>query len=64
MGINNHDFSGFPVGAHGTNGEGVLLLNTVLTVHEGRANSHKDFGWERVTDAAIRAVSREREGAP
>lgn len=42
--------------------QGVLLLNTVLTAHEGRANSHKDFGWERVTDAAIRAVSREREG--
>ena len=39
--------------------QGVLLLNSVLTVCEGQANSHKNLGWERLTDAAIRAVSSE-----
>ncbi|MGN7357684.1 uracil-DNA glycosylase [Paenibacillus sp. SAF-054] len=33
--------------------QGVLLLNTVLTVREGQANSHKGLGWERFTDAVI-----------
>jgi uracil-DNA glycosylase len=33
--------------------EGVLLLNTVLTVREGEANSHKGKGWEQVTDRII-----------
>jgi uracil-DNA glycosylase len=37
--------------------EGVLLLNCVLTVRDGEANSHKGKGWERFTDAVIRAVS-------
>jgi uracil-DNA glycosylase len=36
---------------------GVLLLNTVLTVREGQAGSHQKRGWERLTDAAIRALS-------
>ena len=36
--------------------QGVLLLNTVLTVTSGRANSHRLFGWETFTDAVIRAV--------
>lgn len=35
---------------------GVLLLNAVLTVRAGEANSHKDKGWETFTDAVIRAV--------
>lgn len=40
---------------------GVLLLNTVLTVREGEAGSHQKQGWERLTDAAIRALAaRER----
>lgn len=40
---------------------GVLLLNTVLTVEEGRPASHAGKGWEVLTDSAIRAVSqRER----
>ena len=38
--------------------QGVLLLNTVLTVAAGRANSHKNLGWQRFTDAVIAAVSR------
>lgn len=33
--------------------EGVLLLNTVLTVREGQPNSHKDKGWEKLTDRII-----------
>jgi uracil-DNA glycosylase len=36
---------------------GVLLLNAVLTVRAGAANSHKGRGWERLTDAIIGAVS-------
>lgn len=41
--------------------QGVLLLNAVLTVREGQPNSHKGKGWERFTDAAIRAVSARPE---
>ncbi|RAJ57498.1 uracil-DNA glycosylase [Streptomyces sp. Amel2xB2] len=37
--------------------QGVLLLNAVLTVRAGEANSHKGKGWETFTDAVIRAVS-------
>lgn len=33
--------------------QGVLLLNTVLTVRKGEANSHKGHGWEKLTDAII-----------
>ena len=36
--------------------QGVLLLNTVLTVREHEANSHKGRGWEQFTDAVISAV--------
>jgi uracil-DNA glycosylase len=39
---------------------GVLLLNAVLTVRAKSPNSHKDKGWEKFTDAAIRALN-ERE---
>ncbi len=38
--------------------QGVLLLNAVLTVRAHEPNSHKDRGWERFTDAVIRAVSQ------
>ncbi len=37
--------------------EGVFLLNTVLTVRAGAANSHRGRGWEIFTDACIRAVN-------
>jgi uracil-DNA glycosylase len=37
--------------------QGVLLLNSVLTVEMGRAASHRDRGWERFTDAIIRHVN-------
>lgn len=38
--------------------QGVLLLNTVLTVERGNANSHKNFGWQHFTDAVMAAVAR------
>lgn len=41
--------------------QGVLLLNATLTVRRGQAGSHQGHGWERFTDAAIRALARERE---
>jgi uracil-DNA glycosylase len=41
---------------------GVLLLNSVLTVEQGQANSHQGKGWEGFTDAAIDALNRGREG--
>ncbi len=39
--------------------QGVLLLNTVLTVRAHEANSHKGKGWEQFTDAIIRAVNEQ-----
>jgi len=36
--------------------QGVLLLNTVLSVRESEANSHRKKGWEKFTDAVIRCV--------
>ena len=43
--------------------QGVLLLNTVLTVDAGAAFSHAGRGWERLTDAIIAEVARLAEGA-
>ena len=39
---------------------GVLLLNAVLTVRAGEANSHKDKGWEEFTTAVIQYLNSER----
>jgi uracil-DNA glycosylase len=41
--------------------QGVLLLNSVLTVEMGRAASHRDRGWERFTDQIIREVNAKAE---
>ncbi len=41
--------------------EGVLLLNTLLTVRAGEPLSHKEKGWERFTDQVIRTLSERRE---
>ena len=38
--------------------QGVLLLNTVLTVEEGNANSHKGMGWERLTNRLIESLNK------
>jgi uracil-DNA glycosylase len=37
--------------------QGVLLLNTILTVEEGKAGAHANQGWEQFTDAVIQALS-------
>lgn len=42
--------------------QGVLLLNAVLTVEEGRAGSHQGKGWEGFTDHVVETLDREREG--
>jgi len=39
--------------------QGVLMLNTVLTVRAHAANSHRGKGWEKFTDAAIRALNEQ-----
>lgn len=41
--------------------QGVLLLNSVLTVEKGRAASHRDRGWERFTDSIIARVNAKPE---
>ncbi len=41
--------------------QGVLLLNTVLTVKEGQAGSHMNKGWEQFTDAVIQILSDQKE---
>jgi uracil-DNA glycosylase len=43
--------------------QGVLLLNAVLTVREAEPNSHRNQGWEKFTDAVIRAVSAREQPA-
>ena len=41
--------------------QGVLLLNSVLTVRKGEAGSHQKKGWETFTDAVIKTLSEERD---
>lgn len=41
---------------------GVLLLNSVLTVEDGKPGSHQGKGWEGFTDHIVETLSREREG--
>lgn len=59
-----YDELGIPIPKHGEltkwAKQGVLLLNTVLTVRRGQANSHKNKGWEIFTDTVIRKIN-ERE---
>lgn len=38
--------------------QGVFLLNSVLTVERGKANSHKDFGWQDFTDRVVTAIAQ------
>ena len=42
--------------------QGVLLLNSTLTVEAHRAGSHQGHGWERFTDAVVNALATRREG--
>ena len=59
------DIAGFQIPNHGYLVEwaqqGVLLLNTVLTVEQGLAHSHANFGWETFTDRVITALNQQRE---
>jgi uracil-DNA glycosylase len=56
-----HDDIGCEIPDHGNlekwAGEGVLLINSVLTVIESQAHSHKNHGWEIFTDAVIKILS-------
>lgn len=42
--------------------QGVLLINSIMTVREGVSASHSGLGWEKFTDAAIKALSDYRTG--
>ena len=41
--------------------QGVLLLNTTLTVRDAKPNSHQALGWQNFTDAAIKALNKNHE---
>ena len=60
------DIPEFEIPAHGYllswAQQGVLLLNTVLTVEAGKAHSHAKTGWEQFTDRVIAALNEHREG--
>jgi len=60
-----HDDLGCAIPSHGSlvkwSEEGVLLLNTVLTVEKDKAASHKDLGWETFTDAVIKKLNEKEE---
>jgi uracil-DNA glycosylase len=43
-------------------GQGVLLLNSTLTVQAGQAGSHQKRGWEQFTDAVIHTISEQKTG--
>ena len=42
--------------------QGVLLLNSVLTVEEGKPDSHKGLGWEKFTDTVIQTINEKKTG--
>lgn len=58
-----HDDLGCKIPSHGHltkwAKQGVLMLNTVLTVRAHQANSHRNIGWEEFTDAAIRVLDEQ-----
>ncbi|WP_108649980.1 uracil-DNA glycosylase [Dongshaea marina] len=60
------DIPGFTIPEHGYleswARQGVLLLNTVLTVQAGKAHSHARLGWEQFTDEVIAQLNAHREG--
>lgn len=60
------DIDGFTIPDHGYllpwAQQGVLLLNTVLTVEAGQAHSHKQLGWEQFTDKVIDALNQHANG--
>jgi len=60
------DVGGFSKPTHGNleawSRQGVLLLNSVLTVRRGQAHSHKGKGWEIFTDAVIKELDAKKTG--
>ncbi|MDO4198111.1 MAG: uracil-DNA glycosylase [Erysipelotrichaceae bacterium] len=60
-----NDDLGCPIAGHGNltcwASQGVLLLNAVLTVERAKANSHKDKGWEKVTDKVIEELNKKED---
>jgi len=60
------DIDGFNIPNHGNleswAEQGVLLLNTVLTVEQGQAHSHKHLGWELFTDRVIELINQQTDG--
>lgn len=60
-----HNDTGFIIPQHGNLSrwaeQGVLMLNTSLTVQAHQANSHSKIGWQIFTDAVIKKVSDEKE---
>lgn len=58
-----HDDLDCPIPEHGTltlwSEQGVLLLNSVLTVRHKQANSHRKQGWEKFTDSVIRYLDEQ-----
>ena len=60
------DVAGFVVPKHGNltrwATQGVLLLNTALTVTAHKAGSHSAYGWSKFTDAVIQCVNRDKRG--
>ncbi|MBC3767806.1 uracil-DNA glycosylase [Neptunicella marina] len=60
------DIEGFQIPQHGYlqswAEQGVLLLNTVLTVERGQAHSHSKIGWERFTDKVIEQLNAHTSG--
>ncbi|AVH31217.1 uracil-DNA glycosylase [Vibrio fluvialis] len=60
------DIPGFQIPNHGYlkswAEQGVLLLNTVLTVEQGQAHSHANTGWETFTDRVIDALNQNGQG--
>jgi uracil-DNA glycosylase len=61
-----HDITGFQAPKHGYLArwaeQGVLLLNTVLTVQQGNAHSHANLGWEVFTDEVIQQLNTHNTG--
>ena len=61
-----HQSLDIPIPSHGRletwAKQGVLLLNNVLTVEDGKAGSHQKKGWEKFTDKTVEILNKEKTG--